>query len=274
MDAMSEPASGSDSANAPRNSPRATFGSSSRRCSGEKPRPRPLPRAITLATLIQARASSSATMQYSNTPRPSPPYSVGTRMPNSPMSAIADSSESGISPCTGSSSLATGSTRSIAKRRTASRIDRRSSVAYALGRSAGAAERGCMGRVSMSMSCLSTNKHRSYRTTMDFDPTDFPLARKGHRFEDFEVGQVWTHHWGRTITAGDNALFSTATCHWSPMYLNAEFARAHDHPDAVVNPMLALCVAIGLSVEDLSEAGGPFLGVEDCVFHRPLYPGD
>jgi itaconyl-CoA hydratase len=58
------------------------------------------------------------------------------------------------------------------------------------------------------------------------------------------------------------------------MYLNAEYARAHDHPDAVINPMLALCVAIGLSVEDLSEAGGPFLGVEDCMFHRPLYAGD
>jgi acyl dehydratase len=107
-----------------------------------------------------------------------------------------------------------------------------------------------------------------------FDPAAFTPVRKGHRFEEFEVGQVWTHHWGRTITAGDNALFSTATCHWSPMYLNAEYARAHDHPDVVVNPMLLLCVAVGLSVEDLSEAGGPFLGVEDCVFHKPLYPGD
>ena len=107
-----------------------------------------------------------------------------------------------------------------------------------------------------------------------FDPATFTVAPKGHRFEDFEVGQVWSHHWGRTITAGDNALFSTATCHWSPMYLNAEYARAHDHPDTVVNPMLTLCVAIGLSVEDLSEAGGPFLGVEDCVFLQPLYPGD
>jgi acyl dehydratase len=111
-------------------------------------------------------------------------------------------------------------------------------------------------------------------TDASFDPAAFPLARKGHSFEDFRVGQVFTHHWGRTITAGDNALFSTATCHWSPMYLNAEYARAHEHRDMVVNPMLALCVAIGLSVEDLSEAGGPFLGVEDCVFHRPLYPGD
>jgi acyl dehydratase len=111
-------------------------------------------------------------------------------------------------------------------------------------------------------------------STDAFDPADFPLARKGHRFDDFEVGQEWVHHWGRTVTAGDNALFSTATCHWSPMYLNAEYARGHDHPDTVVNPMLALCIAVGLSVEDLSEAGGPFLGVEDCVFHAPLYPGD
>src|SRR5262249_61430962 len=74
--------------------------------------------------------------------------------------------------------------------------------------------------------------------------------------------------------AGQIALGPNGTCTWSRMYINAEYARAHDPPDAVVNPMLALCVAVGLSVEDLSEAGGPFLGVEDCVFHRPLYPGD
>jgi len=42
----------------------------------------------------------------------------------------------------------------------------------------------------------------------------------------------------------------------------------------VVNPMLVLCTVVGLSVEDLSEAGGPFLGVEDCTFHRPVHPGD
>lgn len=108
----------------------------------------------------------------------------------------------------------------------------------------------------------------------DFDTAAFPLAVKGHRFEDFTVGQVFVHHWGRTLTAGDNALFCTATCRWNPMYLNAEYARAHGHPDVVVNPMLVLCTVVGLSVEDLSEAGGPFLAVEDCAFRRPLYPGD
>lgn len=109
-------------------------------------------------------------------------------------------------------------------------------------------------------------------TDPDFD--SFPLVRKGNQFEDFKKGQMLVHHWGRTLTEGDNALFSTATCNWNPLHLNAEFARANGHPDMVVNPMLVLCTVVGLSVEDLSEAGGPFLGIEECTFHRPVYPRD
>ena len=59
----------------------------------------------------------------------------------------------------------------------------------------------------------------------EFDPGAFPLMAKGRLYEDFTVGQVLVHHWGRTLTAGDNALFSTATCNWNPMHLNAEYAR-------------------------------------------------
>jgi acyl dehydratase len=58
------------------------------------------------------------------------------------------------------------------------------------------------------------------------------------------------------------------------MHLNAQYAQAHGHPDVVVNPMLVLCTVVGLSVEDLSEAGGPFLGLQSCTFHRPVHPGD
>ena len=32
--------------------------------------------------------------------------------------------------------------------------------------------------------------------------------------------------------------------------------------------------ALGLSVEDNSEVGGFFLGVEDVIYHLPVYPGD
>jgi len=107
-----------------------------------------------------------------------------------------------------------------------------------------------------------------------FDLSSFPLVTHGHHYEDFSDGQVLVHHWGRTITESDNVAFSTATCNWNPMHLNAEFAAAHGYPDMVVNPMLVLCTAVGLSVEDLSEAGGPFLGVDQASFHRSVHPGD
>lgn len=105
------------------------------------------------------------------------------------------------------------------------------------------------------------------------DFTEFELVPHGNRFESFSVGQVFEHHWGRTLTEADTVLFSTSTCAWRPLYLNREYAKADGHPDIPVNPALLLCTAVGLSVEDLSEGGGPFLGVNDIEFVRPVYPG-
>ena len=34
------------------------------------------------------------------------------------------------------------------------------------------------------------------------------LNPKGNRYEDMTEGRVFEHHWGRTITDGDNAAFS------------------------------------------------------------------
>ena len=107
---------------------------------------------------------------------------------------------------------------------------------------------------------------------------DFParavLRPKGNRYEDFAPGRRFEHHWGLTINHGDNSLFTTLTLHYNPLYTNLEFARAHGHPDVVVNPMLVFTTVFGLSVEDLSEGGGAFLGVEALTFHLPVYPGD
>lgn len=106
------------------------------------------------------------------------------------------------------------------------------------------------------------------------DLDSFPIVAKGNKYEDFELDQTMAHHWGRTLTQADNVAFSTATCAWLPLHLNVEYARSQGHPDTVINPMLILCTAVGLSVEDLSESGGPFLGIDDCSFIRPVYPGD
>lgn len=96
---------------------------------------------------------------------------------------------------------------------------------------------------------------------------------KGHLFDDFCVGQVFEHHWGRTIFESDTTMFSTLTLSFNPLYFNRAFAKAHGHPDIVVNPQLVFNIVLGLSVEDCSEAGGPFLGVFDLVHDRAVYPG-
>jgi itaconyl-CoA hydratase len=108
-------------------------------------------------------------------------------------------------------------------------------------------------------------------------PEDFRtkavLRVRGHLFEDFEVGQEFVHHWGRTITESDTITFSTVLLHFSPIYFNREYAKAEGHPDIVVNPHLLFNVVLGLSVQDCSEMGGLFLGVQDLVYDRPVYPG-
>jgi itaconyl-CoA hydratase len=107
-----------------------------------------------------------------------------------------------------------------------------------------------------------------------FDRRTFNALRKGRSLDEFAVGRCFEHHWGRTLSEADNTLFTAATLAYNPLYFNAEYARSEGHPCAVVNPMLVLCTVVGLSVEDLSEAGGPFLGVDEVTFHKPVYPGD
>lgn len=100
------------------------------------------------------------------------------------------------------------------------------------------------------------------------------LKPKGNRFEDMTDGRVFEHHWGRTITSGDNAAFTTQTLSFCPLYFNEPYAKAHGHPTTVVNPLLVFNTVFGMSVEDLSEGGGPFLGVDECSFHQPVHVGD
>ncbi len=109
-------------------------------------------------------------------------------------------------------------------------------------------------------------------------PDDFRsravLWPKGHLYEDFSVGQVMNHHWGRTIVESDTLLFTTLTLSFNPLYSNREFAKAHGHRDIVVNPLLVFNTVLGLSVEDCSEIGGPFVGVGKLTYHEFVYPGD
>jgi itaconyl-CoA hydratase len=110
--------------------------------------------------------------------------------------------------------------------------------------------------------------------TDELDPSTARAWPKGHTYDEFTEGRVFEHHWGRTITESDNTLFTTLTLAYNPLYFNESYARDNGHDSVVVNPMLVFGVVFGLSVEDLSERGGLFLGVDDLTFHKTVYPGD
>ena len=93
-------------------------------------------------------------------------------------------------------------------------------------------------------------------------------------YEDFQVGGCYEHHWGRTLVESDAVWYSTMTMQYNPIYFNAPYARSMGYDGIVVHPIFVFATALGLSVEDLSEGGGPFLGVDDLEFLAPVYPGD
>jgi itaconyl-CoA hydratase len=100
------------------------------------------------------------------------------------------------------------------------------------------------------------------------------LWKKGRFYEDQPEGEERVHHWGRTFTETDSILFSTLTLSFNPIYTNREYAKEMGYRDLVINPLLVFNTALGLSVEDNSEVGGGFLGVDKLVYHQVVYPGD
>jgi itaconyl-CoA hydratase len=97
---------------------------------------------------------------------------------------------------------------------------------------------------------------------------------RGRFYEDFSVGARFQHHWGRTITEGEASLFTTWTMNFNPLYFNRIYAQSLGHPTTPVNPLLAMNVVFGLSVEDLSEQALAHLGYWGMKFQEPVYPGD
>ena len=98
--------------------------------------------------------------------------------------------------------------------------------------------------------------------------------QRGRYLEDFSVGDVYEHHWGRTITDGEAQIFATWTMDFCPLHFTREYARQMGHPTTPVAPLLVLNVVFGMSVEDLSEKAIAHLGYWKVRFGAPVYPGD
>jgi itaconyl-CoA hydratase len=96
----------------------------------------------------------------------------------------------------------------------------------------------------------------------------------GRYYEDFEIGDVYQHPLGRTITASDNAWFTLLTMNTNQMHFNDHFAERSTFGRQLVNSGLTLAMVLGESVLDVSQHAVVNLSWEKIELLKPLYVGD
>ena len=96
----------------------------------------------------------------------------------------------------------------------------------------------------------------------------------GRYYEEFDVGTVYKHWPGRTITEHDNTWFALLTMNQHPLYIDEHYARLQPMGRRPVIDTLVFSLAVGMSVADTSGKTIANLGYESVDFERPLFPGD
>ena len=97
----------------------------------------------------------------------------------------------------------------------------------------------------------------------------------GLYFEEFEVGQVFRHALRRTVTETDNVLFTTMTHNPAALHLDAEYMKASEFGERIVNSCFTLSVMVGISIYDTTLGTTVAnLGWDEVRFPKPLFHGD
>ncbi|WP_373488557.1 MaoC family dehydratase [Blastomonas sp.] len=97
---------------------------------------------------------------------------------------------------------------------------------------------------------------------------------QGRYFEEFEVGHVYEHRPGRTITDADNVWFTLLTMNTHPAHFDYEFAKKTEFGKPLVCSPLTVALMVGMSVSDVSQKAVANLGWDNIRLTNPLFPGD
>lgn len=97
---------------------------------------------------------------------------------------------------------------------------------------------------------------------------------RGRFYEDFEVGEVFRHPLGRTISDSDNSWFTLLTMNTNQLHFNHDYASKSQWDRPLVNSCLTLAVVVGQSVVDTSQNAIANLGWTDIRLVKPVYAGD
>jgi acyl dehydratase len=97
----------------------------------------------------------------------------------------------------------------------------------------------------------------------------------GKYFEDLQVGEVFHHSQGRTVTEMDNTLFCALTMNTQPLHLNEDFSSRTIFGKRIVNGIFTLGLVVGLTVSELTEGTVVAnLGYDKIIHPNPVFHGD
>lgn len=96
----------------------------------------------------------------------------------------------------------------------------------------------------------------------------------GLDFEDFEVGDIYEHWPGRTITETDNIWFTNLTMNTHPLHFDVNYAAQSEFGKPLVNSTLTLAIVAGMTVSSTSQKAIANLGWEEIKLPNPVFVGD
>lgn len=96
----------------------------------------------------------------------------------------------------------------------------------------------------------------------------------GRYYEEFEVGHVYEHRPGRTITETDNTWFTLLTMNTHPSHFDWEYAKHTEFKRPLVCSPLTVAILVGMSVSDVSQKAVANLGWKDIRMTAPVFAGD
>jgi len=96
----------------------------------------------------------------------------------------------------------------------------------------------------------------------------------GRCFEEFEIGALYKHWPGRTITEYDDTLFCMLTMNHHPLHIDANYAENTLYKQRLVVGTLVFSIVLGMTVADVSGKAIANLEFEHVKHLGPTFHGD
>lgn len=96
----------------------------------------------------------------------------------------------------------------------------------------------------------------------------------GRYLDDFNIGDIFNHWPGKTITESDNNLFSLLTMNHHPIHLDHYYASDKQHGRVLVVGTLVFSLTVGMTVRDISGKAIANLAYHNIEHLNPVYIGD